>query len=235
MRLEQRPDVLVFDCGDTLVELVPSREVICQEVLQAAGAAVDLALIRRAYDIADALMKQRSSTERTRDAKARFLTDYNSALCDALGLRSLAAVVDPAMQAAFRSGPHWTADPSTQAFLAWASERFPCYVLANWDSRLPAVLDYAGIRPFFTGAYCSEELGVEKPAPECFARFLEATGLADKRRLYIGNEYLADVAGSRAAGFEPVLIDRYGRYPSAMDCLRITDWAQLRQRLDVAA
>lgn len=235
MRLERQPEVLVFDCGDTLVELLPSREVICQEVLQKAGAAVDLVLIRRAYDIADAMMKQRSSAERTREAKSRFLTDYNGVLCDALGLRSLAAAVDPAMQAAFRSGPHWTADPSTQAFLAWASERFPCFVLANWDRRLPAVLDHAGVGRYFTAAYSSESLGIEKPDPECFARFLAASGLAEKRRLYIGNEYLADVVGSRAAGFEPVLIDRHGRYPAAVDCLRITDWGQLRQRLDAAA
>jgi putative hydrolase of the HAD superfamily len=38
--------------------------------------------------------------------------------------------------------------------------------------------------------------------------------------VYVGNEYIADVAGARDAGLTPVLIDRDDRLPAA-DCLRI--------------
>ena len=227
----QAPDVLVFDCGDTLVELDTPCAIICQRVLAEAGLLIDLALIRRAYDIVEWTCKQQSSVEKTPEAKAQFFDHFNGALCDVLGLRSHAASLNERLQLAFRGTCHWQADSQTVQWLEWASQRFDCYILANWDRKLPQLLQRLGIAHFFKGIYCSEQLGAEKPNPRAYELFLEQSGIRNLRRLYVGNEYLADVVGSRALGFEPVLIDRYGRYPGAVDCFRVKGWDELRQAL----
>ena len=225
------PEALVFDCGGTLLELNIPRENTFQEVLADEGLHVELELIRRAYDIVDWSFKQRSSKETTLDAKKRFFDNFNIALCDVLGLRSHALTLNEHLQDAFKRRCNWQADDDTKEWLFWASKRFECYVLANWSRSLNQVLDRAGIAHFFRGIYCSEELGAEKPDPKSFEVFLNATNLRDKPRMYNGNEYIADVIGSRSFGFEPVLFDQHGRYPPVADCFRISDWNQLRKYL----
>jgi FMN phosphatase YigB (HAD superfamily) len=66
----------------------------------------------------------------------------------------------------------------------------------------------------------SAALGAEKPDRACFDAFLARNALDPARTLYIGDEYIADVVGSRGVGMAPVLIDRKNRLPAA-DCLRI--------------
>ena len=230
--LQTVPEILVFDCGDTLLELNVPREKVLQEVLAEEGIKVELDFIRRAYDIVDWSFKQRSSQERTVEAKKRFFDSFNVALCNVLGLSNHSGVINTRLQDAIRERCRWVASDSTLNLISWVSNRYDCYVLANWSRSLPEVLSQAGIFQFFKGVYCSEELGAEKPNPESYERFLEATGIQDRPKLYIGNEYIADVVGSRAHGFEPVLFDRIGRYPPEVDCLKVTDWGQLRACLE---
>ena len=51
----------------------------------------------------------------------------------------------------------------------------------------------------------------QKPAPELFLRALDRLGGIDPAdALHVGDDRVADVGGARAAGVEPVLIDREG-------------------------
>jgi putative hydrolase of the HAD superfamily len=230
--LEIIPEVLVFDCGDTLLELNIPRENIFQEVLAKEGVKVELDYIRRAYDIVDWSFKQRSSQERTAEAKKRFFDGFNVALCNVLGLSNYSGVINMQLQDAIRQRCRWIASDSTLNLMSWVSNRYECYVLANWSRNLPQVMSQAGILHFFKGVYSSDELGAEKPNPESYERFLEVTGMQGRPKLYIGNEYIADVVGSRAHGFEPVLLDWIGKYPPEVDCLKVSDWGQLRASLE---
>ena len=223
----ERPQSLVFDCGDTLLELVPAREMICRDVLGEFGIDASLAEIRRAYGLVDFSLKQNASQLRDRSAKQDFYKRFNAMLASALGIESQEDCFNVAMQEAFAAHGHWTAGTETVDFLQHVHRHYACYVLANWDSSLPEVLEYAGIHDFFDGIYSSWALGAEKPKIEIFRRFRKASGVDPSTAIYIGNEYVADVVGSRRAGFRPILLDRYGDSPEQIDCDRVRCWSDL--------
>ncbi len=224
---------LVFDCGDTLLTLSPTREQICQEALAQLGVDVDLDRIARAYRMVDFRLVQRSSQLKTSAEKRRFHTQYNTLLAEALGLDTRAAQLDVTLYDRFTARRRWISFPGTAEALAALSPRFDLYVLANWDERLLSLLEDNQLAHLFKGIYSSAALGAEKPDPAIFERFIAATGVIPAQTLYIGNEYRADVMGSRAAGFTPILFDRTGHWAPHADCALVTDWSELS--LKVAA
>jgi putative hydrolase of the HAD superfamily len=58
----------------------------------------------------------------------------------------------------------------------------------------------------------SGEVGVDKPDPRIFHLALEALGCAAEEAVFVGDSLEADIAGSRAVGCRPVLIDRERRH-----------------------
>jgi hypothetical protein len=77
----------------------------------------------------------------------------------------------------------------------------------------------------------SQSLGAEKPNPEAYRGFSERTGVDPGTSIYLGNEYLADIIGSRRAGFTQILFDPQGKEPG-VDCTRFTSWEQFAGALD---
>jgi putative hydrolase of the HAD superfamily len=55
----------------------------------------------------------------------------------------------------------------------------------------------------------STVVGVAKPDPEIFEIALDRIGISADRAIHVGDTPAADVAGARAAGIRPVLIDPY--------------------------
>jgi HAD superfamily hydrolase (TIGR01549 family) len=72
----------------------------------------------------------------------------------------------------------------------------------------------------------SAEEGFEKPDRRLFDVALGLAGAHHSRALHVGDIYHIDVAGARAAGLTPVLVDEAGLYADA-DCHRITSIAEL--------
>jgi len=56
-------------------------------------------------------------------------------------------------------------------------------------------------------------VGSSKPHRDIFLYALGRAGVRADEAVYVGDSYLADVLGSRAAGLHPVLIDRLGKAP----------------------
>lgn len=222
---------IVFDCGDTLLHMDPSRvQIFCDT-----AASINLILARtdveRAYDIVDFNTKMQSSALTSQEAKLDFYRSLNTALCNALGIQRSLATLNPLLTAEFSRRRRWRAFSDVEPALGRLRRRVPLYVLANWDSQLHAILRNAGILHFFREALSSEMLGSEKPDLRCFKDFLSRTSLNPSTTLYVGNEYVADVVGSRAAGLTPVLVDRNEKMQSA-DCMRIDSLSHLEFVLD---
>jgi putative hydrolase of the HAD superfamily len=93
-----------------------------------------------------------------------------------------------------------------------------CHVGSGPGVRIDAVLD-------------SSVVGVAKPDPAIFHLALERTGVDAERAVHVGDTPAADVAGARAAGITPVLIDPYGLHPDER-CVRVTSLADLAGRLE---
>ncbi|HEY3193325.1 MAG TPA: HAD-IA family hydrolase [Solirubrobacterales bacterium] len=82
--------------------------------------------------------------------------------------------------------------------------------VSNWDCSLARVLERCGLEEVLDGTVTSAEAGARKPDPAIFAVALELAGCAPDQALHVGDTPEEDVAGARAAGIRPLLIDRDG-------------------------
>lgn len=130
------------------------------------------------------------------------------AVQEALGLEGLDhATARAAMLAALR----FDAYPDAPGTLRALRERgLRLVVASNWDCSLPGVLEQAGLAPLLDGVVTSAIVGVTKPDPQLFTVALEAAGCEASEAVHVGDSLENDVAGARAAGIRPVLLDRSG-------------------------
>ena len=146
-----------------------------------------------------------------------------------MGIRNSFERLHPVLIRRFAERRRWVAFEDAPETLRAIGARLPVHALANWDSELDNVLRQAGLRDLLQDAAASEILGAEKPERACFEAFLARNELGSKRVAYVGNEYLADVVGSRNAGLLPILVDRDNRWPAA-DCARVRALRELIPR-----
>ena len=216
---------VLFDFGDTLASLVPAKEELFISAARSIGLELTFSAVQRAYQIVDFHNKYSSVHIKNR---ADFYREYNEQLCWALGIHSRFQELQPVLATSFKENKSWhLVDGVPEVLEALKQREVPLAIVANWDRDLPALAEHLGIRHFFSLIVSSQEAGVEKPDPAIFARAVQALSLSTERDtiLYVGNEYKADVHGSRAAGLVPILIDRYDLYPHA-DCLRFPSLLQ---------
>ena len=103
-------------------------------------------------------------------------------------------------------------------------------VVSNAEGNVERDLDAAGYRRAFGAVLDSHVVGIEKPDPAIFALALERIGASADRSIYVGDVPAVDVAGARAAGISPVLLDRHGAFPD-VDAPRISAIEELLARL----
>ena len=109
--------------------------------------------------------------------------------------------------AAIRFSPYPDAVPALRAL---RDRDLRLVAVSNWDCSLPRVLENCGLDGLLDGTITSAEAGARKPDPAIFAPALELAGCAPEEALHVGDTADEDVAGARAAGIRPLLIDRDG-------------------------
>jgi putative hydrolase of the HAD superfamily len=65
-------------------------------------------------------------------------------------------------------------------------------------------LKLCGLEPFVHALIVSERVGVSKPNPAIFTAALELVGCRADEAVMVGDSWIADIAGARAAGIRPV-------------------------------
>ena len=103
-------------------------------------------------------------------------------------------------------------------------------VVSNAEGNVARDLDAAGYRGAFGAVIDSHIVGLEKPDPAIFALALERIGVSADRAIFVGDVPAIDVAGARAAGIAPVLLDRHDAFPD-VDAPRISVLEELLSRL----
>jgi putative hydrolase of the HAD superfamily len=99
-------------------------------------------------------------------------------------------------------------------------------VVSNAEGRVERDLDDAGYRGLFGTVVDSHVVGFEKPDPEIFRIAMSRLGADPATTIHVGDVPAVDVAGARAAGVVPVLLDRHDLYPDA-DSRRIRSLREL--------
>jgi putative hydrolase of the HAD superfamily len=111
---------------------------------------------------------------------------------------------------------------SVAALAALHERGIPIGVVSNAAGQIESVLRRVGVCQVGEGAGApvrcvvdSHVVGVAKPDPRIFSSALAALGCSAERVAYVGDSVTIDVAGARAAGLQPVLLDPFDDHAGA--------------------
>jgi putative hydrolase of the HAD superfamily len=125
--------------------------------------------------------------------------------------------------------------PEVPKLIGRLSRRFKLAVITNThDPKLvPEHLERMGISRFFGKVITSVEFGIRKPSPEIFQHALSVLDASPDQCVYVGDSYVADYLGARAAGVRAVLIDPLSKTP-VPNADRLESIAAIEKVLSVA-
>ena len=78
-------------------------------------------------------------------------------------------------------------------------------VISNRDKPFQELLNEHGIGGYFDFSLAAGEVNIFKPEPGIFEHALRRADLTAQEAIYVGDNYYADVVGSRRAGLRPIL------------------------------
>ncbi len=105
-------------------------------------------------------------------------------------------------------------------------------VVSNWDVSLVPVLERLGLAEAFETIVHSAGAGASKPDPRPFALALHRLGLPADACVHVGDDPANDGDGARAAGIEPILVDRSGRDVSGLHVRSLLELPALLARME---
>ncbi|MFD0871841.1 MULTISPECIES: HAD family hydrolase [Paenibacillus] len=222
-----------FDLGYTLVQM--QREEDYQTYLREQGAEAKAEEIARAYHLADKLF-MREYTDVLGGERGTFFPWYIGVVNYYLGFRfPLVEQCRRLQELGKEKERMWVPYEFSAALLEQLKENsYGVGLISNWDHTARTVLEQCGLLPYFDHLFISEERGVKKPDKAIFEMALKAAGVSPEECVYVGDNYYDDVIGSRQAGMECWLINRFDRcgieeidhapvIPSARDILELLD------------
>jgi putative hydrolase of the HAD superfamily len=210
---------LSFDAGGVLVH---PNWVRVAEVLGTHGVLVDPAVLEAAEPRAKFRFDNPPTISATDDATRGWL--YFNLVLEGAGV-PISAATDAALEdlkVYHTQSNLWEyVTPGAHDTLAALRERgFTMVVTSNANGRLHHLLERLGLSGFFDAIVDSHLEQVEKPDPRLFQIAMSRADATPEATLHIGDLYYIDVAGARAAGMHPLLIDPDGLYSDA-DCPRV--------------
>jgi HAD superfamily hydrolase (TIGR01509 family) len=124
-------------------------------------------------------------------------------------------------------------DEVIPSLAALRASGFKLVVASNANGVLHRSFDRLGLTAAVDVVVDSFLEGVEKPDPRFFQIALDRSGSRPETTIHIGDLYHVDVAGARAAGITPALLDVAGLYPEC-DCLRVRSLSELVASLQMS-
>lgn len=142
-------------------------------------------------------------------------------LLEELGNRVSFDALRPALQRLYAvSQAHWQREDDAIATLEQlksAGYRMAIISNAGDDDDVQALVDNAGIRPYFEFVLSSAACGIRKPNPAIFELALQRLGLKASQAAMVGDTLGADILGARNAGVQSVWITRRADTPDNRD------------------
>jgi putative hydrolase of the HAD superfamily len=231
-----------LDVGFTLLAPHPSVVEIAVSVCASLGCAVDRNRLTDALPAAEATLRARAAADAAlwSDERAirRLWTAYFTVLLGAALLpdqadereRLVAAVVQT-----FEDASSYRLYPDVLPALRRLREHsLQLGVISDWGIGLGLILRHHDLIDYFDFAVVSAAVRHSKPDPALFQTALTRANAIPDYAIHVGDAYLLDVLGARAAGITPVLLDRQRRYdPARLDCPVIYDLLGLLTLLDI--
>jgi HAD superfamily hydrolase (TIGR01662 family) len=229
-----RIKAVFFDLDGTLRHSVPEGGQVFDEYLLALGHSISEEDRQRAMrweylywanspDLRDDLLAHSADTE-------NFWLEYTRRRLVAVGLspalaKELAPQVSAHMAEMYK--PESIVPEDVRRLLpALKDAGYILAVISNRDKPFQDVLESHKLSDFFHFSLAGGEVDIYKPEPGIFQHALERANVTAQETVYVGDNYFADVVGSRRAGLRPVLYDPNEIFPEA-DCATIKSFDEL--------
>jgi HAD superfamily hydrolase (TIGR01509 family) len=218
-----------LDAGGVLVNPSWSR---VSETLARHGVHVGAAALASAEPHAKRLIDTTETIRATNDQQ-RGWTYFNLVLTQAgvaLSDATVAALAE--LHAYHQQFNLWESVPGEvrPALAALRARGFQLVVVSNANGALHRAFDRLGLTGDVDVIFDSHLEGVEKPDPRFFQIALDRSGAHAETTMHVGDLFHVDVAGARAAGITPALLDVADLYPEC-DCLRVRSLTELVEAL----
>lgn len=231
-----RLKAVFLDMGDTLAYQHPPGHRVLRRLLRERGIAVSEEDIHRARLAANshyyalALARPSLGIDQEKDS---LVDEFDRTLLASLGLGGRPDLSVADVQAAFagRTRRLVLFDDAGLTLRALRARGLRLAIVSNWDFDLIDRCRELGLVDYLDEIVGSATVRAEKPDPSIFDRALERLGLRPNEAWHVGDLYLADVLGARAAGITPVLLDRHDLLPG-VDCRRIRSLRELVSLVD---
>jgi len=224
---------ILFDLDGTLRHNIPTGDQVFSEYALGLGLQISSEDEKRAqrwehYYFASS-PEIRTDLEEYRDRDAFWVNfSYRRLValgCDAGQAQTLAPKTSAYMSENYKPQSH--IPDEVFAMLAVLKESgYVLGVVSNRDDPFHEELKDLKLDAYFKFALAAGEVKSFKPDTLIFERALELSETAAHESIYVGDNYYADIIGSRRAGLTPVLIDPGGLFPEA-DCAVIRSFAEI--------
>lgn len=207
-----------LDIGDTVMRPNPSWEHVYAIAFEEYGVNVEVealhGALRRAYH-RGGFGFDHGFDASAETSFARTMEIDRAAIAD-LGLDPMPESFFRRLSELFMLTSNWHVFPdASPALEALRSRGLVVGAVSNWVWQLPELLHALRLVRHFDFIAASSRIGFEKPHPEIFRWALEQAAVEPAQTIHVGDHLDADVAGARAAGIQPVLIDRHDRFTDA--------------------
>ncbi len=194
-----------FDAGETLIHRNPSLVVIAKRILEEAGVKVQTGILS---SVIKATAKDMGKiTEKGAMSDSDKWDFFLRAVFLKLKVRDEGALEKIKMR--LKNGTSFRAYAEVPGVLKeLRSKKVILGVISNASSYLKKILDRAGLSNMFDHVVVSEIEGVEKPHKKIFDIALKKAGVKRDEFIFIGDNFIADVAGASRAGIKAVWLAR---------------------------
>jgi len=158
--------------------------------------------------------------------------EYFVALLSEVGVERDQQRLAEAIYEEFCHPRNWTTFPDVFPVLESLKERgYILGVVSDWGEGLVEIIHSLGLSQYFDFIVVSSTVQVAKPDRQVFRLALKRAGARAFEAVHVGDLYLTDVLGARAAGITPILVDRRGLGVN-FDCLVINSLELLPSLLE---
>lgn len=185
-------------------------------ILEMAGEPTPPLTLDRAYEVAGRRIGRVWLTGKdvpVREHVTAILEEVAPGLSARLGSAMLGALIHAYSNPALTIPP--AVDDGAKSALAALKNRNLVLCVVSNTMRTPGVvlrkiLDRYGLLGFFEVLTFSDEVGIRKPDPEIFSLTLRQVGVAPEEAVHVGDDWLLDVRGGKAAGMRVIHVGTNG-------------------------
>ncbi|MGI5835613.1 MAG: HAD family hydrolase [Chloroflexota bacterium] len=207
---------VLFDAGDTLIQMPRNPALTLQEVCRQWGLVVSLEDAGRAYRRSERYYSLHYLTYK--GDLGEFWRRFHGEALLSLGIDDPTGEQADYLSHVFGKEGVWAAFPEAASVCQQLQTMgMKLAVVSNGPNNTSDLLAQCGLLHYFDLVVASQALGIQKPDPRIFSFALDRLGVSPQEALFVGDLYEVDVVGARAAGIDAVMIDRHGKITQA-DC-----------------